>query len=91
MESDRRKTWALTVGIAVSGVAAETIRYSTGIPGQALGYKTGHYKLLELRERMREARGPGFDIREFHEKVLGNGATPLSALEAHFRRLEGGP
>ncbi|WP_324748726.1 DUF885 domain-containing protein [Sphingomonas sp. LY54] len=59
---------------------AEVERY-IAIPGQALAYKMGQLKILELRARAEKALGPKFDIREFHERVLMTGALPLTALE----------
>jgi uncharacterized protein (DUF885 family) len=50
-------------------------------PGQATSYKIGMLKLLELRERASEILGEDFDIRGFHDLVLGGGALPLSILE----------
>ena len=50
-------------------------------PGQALGYKIGQMKIRELRERARRRLGPQFDLKEFHEVVLRNGALPLDVLE----------
>jgi uncharacterized protein (DUF885 family) len=50
--------------------------------GQALSYKIGELKILELRERARKTLGSKFDIRAFHDEVLGNGALPLSMLES---------
>jgi uncharacterized protein (DUF885 family) len=50
-------------------------------PGQALAYKIGMVKILSLRERARERLGNAFDIRDFHQVVIGNGAMPLSVLE----------
>jgi uncharacterized protein (DUF885 family) len=50
-------------------------------PGQALGYKIGQMKIRELRERARERLGKDYDIREYHDMVLRNGAVPLDILE----------
>jgi uncharacterized protein (DUF885 family) len=64
---------------------AEVERY-IAIPGQALAYKVGQLKILELRARAEKALGPRFDIRAFHEQVLGTGALPLIVLEQKIDR-----
>jgi uncharacterized protein (DUF885 family) len=67
-------------GMGDKEVEAEVERYLVN-PGQALAYKVGMLKILELRERAREQLGDKFDIREFHNEVLKNGSMPLAVLE----------
>ena len=67
-------------GMAGSEVETEIERYMVD-PGQALAYKVGMNKILELRERAKTAIGGKFDLREFHSAVLRNGALPLAVLE----------
>lgn len=50
-------------------------------PGQALGYKMGQLKIRGLRTESEQKMGPGFDVRQFHDVVIGQGAVPLDILE----------
>ena len=66
--------------IAQGAVISEVRRYIVW-PGQATAYKIGMIKILELRERAKTELGDKFDIRAFHDTVLGGGALPLDVLE----------
>ncbi len=55
-------------------------------PGQALAYKIGQLKMLELRTRAEQMLGDRFDIRAFHDTLLGGGALPLEVLEIRMER-----
>ncbi|HTT21449.1 MAG TPA: DUF885 family protein, partial [Terriglobales bacterium] len=48
----------------------------------ALAYKLGQLEILKLREEARQKLGPKFDIRAFHDEVLGNGPLPLDVLQS---------
>ena len=64
-------------------IVAEVDRYISW-PGQALAYKMGELKIRELRDRATNQLGPLFDIREFHDAVLRQGAVPLPILEINI-------
>lgn len=70
-------------GIDEPNVQSETDRYAAW-PAQALGYKIGQLKLLELRERAKKELGAKFDLRAFHDEVLSGGAMPLDVLDARL-------
>jgi len=65
-------------------IVNEIDRY-IGWPGQALAYKIGQLTMLELRQEAERDLGAAFDIRAFHDHLLGAGALPLDALEARMR------
>ncbi|MCI2961774.1 MULTISPECIES: DUF885 domain-containing protein [Shewanella] len=67
-------------GMSDRDVTAEIERYIV-MPGQATAYKVGMMKILELREKAKSALGDKFDLRDFHDVVLKNGAVPLDILE----------
>ena len=67
-------------GMTESEVVTEVERYLVN-PGQALAYKVGMMRILALRERARAELGSKFDLREFHDEVLKNGAVPLTVLQ----------
>jgi uncharacterized protein (DUF885 family) len=63
-----------------ASIIPEIERYMA-IPGQALSYKIGQLKIMELRKKAQDKMGTKFDIKKFHEKVLESGVMPLALLE----------
>jgi uncharacterized protein (DUF885 family) len=68
------------IGYPEATVTSEVERYFVW-PGQATAYKIGMISILALRQRARDALGDSFDIKEFHNVILKNGAMPLNILE----------
>jgi uncharacterized protein (DUF885 family) len=64
-------------------VRSEALRYSTDVPAKALAYKIGEIKFHELRRRAHSVLGGRFDIRDFHDAILGSGGMPLEVLDWH--------
>jgi uncharacterized protein (DUF885 family) len=77
--------WMDTVGATEAQARNQIHRYMAW-PAQALGYKLGSLRIQSLRERAQRRLGPRFDLAAFHEVVLGEGALPLSLLEARVGR-----
>jgi uncharacterized protein (DUF885 family) len=67
-------------------IGTETLRYAVDIPAQALAYKMGSSEIWELRRHAEKELGAKFDLRRFHDAVLGSGAMPMTVLT---KRIEG--
>jgi uncharacterized protein (DUF885 family) len=74
--------------LAPNNVANEVDRYITW-PGQALAYKVGQLELLRLRDEVQSRLGDAWDVRRFHDAVLGEGALPLGVLRESVTRQLG--
>jgi len=66
-------------------IQTETLRYSVDMPGQALAYALGMDRLVLMRNNMKSQLGDQFDIRDFHDAALKEGAMPLNILEDHIQ------
>ena len=69
-----------------ANIIAEVERYMA-IPGQALSYKVGEQKILQLKKEAMDKLGAKFDIRKFHNEVLNDGCVPLAILEKKVARF----
>jgi uncharacterized protein (DUF885 family) len=72
--------WSRDEALAYLGSEVEIDRYIV-MPGQALAYKIGELKIVELRDRAMQRLGEDFDLRAFHDEILTDGALPLDVLE----------
>ena len=66
--------------LAMNNIRNEVDRYIT-TPGQALAYKTGQLEILKMRQQAKDKLGTNFDIKGFHDTVLGAGAVSLPVLQ----------
>lgn len=64
-----------------SGMAEPEVERYVVMPGQACSYMIGEIKILELRERARKALGAKFNLKDFHDAILNDGAVPLQVLD----------
>ncbi|HEX8469243.1 MAG TPA: DUF885 domain-containing protein [Allosphingosinicella sp.] len=78
---DRAVEYMVATGRASPDQARSEVRRYITLPGQATGYKIGMLKIVELRRKAERALGPKFDIKAFHDLLIGSGSLPLSILE----------
>jgi uncharacterized protein (DUF885 family) len=79
-----RQCFAQNTALSSHNIQTELERY-VATPGQALAYKIGELNFLTLRREATQALGPRFDIRAFHDELLGAGALPIDLLDTRVR------
>lgn len=77
--------WLLEAGLSETDALIETDRYIAW-PGQALAYMTGMREIRRLRQELEARDGAAFDLRRFHDELLGHGALPLATLARELPR-----
>ncbi len=78
---NKRQTYLINALGYTSNEAEQDVARYASAPGQATAYMVGMLKILELRERAKTALEDRFDLRQFHDQILGKGKIPLSLLE----------
>ena len=86
-DRDRAVAFLLANTLTTSECAARDVDRYACWPAQGLAYKVGQLTILELRAETQRRLGARFDVREFHEQVLGNGAVPLGVLKDEIDRF----
>jgi uncharacterized protein (DUF885 family) len=81
---EARRCFEENTALTDQNITAEVNRYIAG-PGQALAYKIGELTFRRMRSEAETALGDGFDIRAFHDHVLGAGALPMDVVETRMR------